>query len=273
MIGFGDKGLHSRFSTTSPIKAVDPTLSRNVAPCDPACLAISVGECIQRNYEIGSYGSELISASSRKSKIKCVNSGSSPCQKCSKSGIAGCVLSRPQPGTPKRDVHRVTKVQKRVSTQSQPRCSTAASSRLGPQPSSGNRPDVNKHLTDLSEGDILKALNVFTNKFPELAFVHVSAFMDEWRSSTGSKEIRALLAAILAVTKGQLSILKVSWDENLLSGDHYATSSKDILSDVLLEVPKIQVVQALLIITLYEWGCRNFHKAWVYCGKTRKRSQ
>lgn len=105
------------------------------------------------------------------------------------------------------------------------------------------------------------------NKFPELAFVHISNFMEEWRTAKGSKESSALLAVILAVTKGQLAVLQVSWDDSLLSADLYASFAKDILSNVLLESPKIQVVQALLIITLYEWGCRNFHKAWVYCGE------
>ena len=115
----------------------------------------------------------------------------------------------------------------------------------------------------------MKSLNVFTNKFPELAILHLPSFIAELRSRS-SKEVIALLSAVLAVTRSQICVSKASWGEDLLPREHYALYAKDLLKDLILQHPNIQVVQALLIITLHEWGSRDFHKAWIYCGKARQ---
>ncbi|KND88337.1 hypothetical protein TOPH_06921 [Tolypocladium ophioglossoides CBS 100239] len=92
------------------------------------------------------------------------------------------------------------------------------------------------------------ALSVFINNFPELAILHLPTFMKELRSAP-SPEGKTLLGAVLAVTRAQ---------------EHYALYAKDMLSGFILQPPKIRIV--LLIITLHEWGSRDFHKAWIYCG-------
>jgi hypothetical protein len=127
---------------------------------------------------------------------------------------------------------------------------------------------VGKHIAALPNTVILKTLNVFTNKFPELAIMHVPTFMAELGSRPLSREIMALLGAVLAVTQGQLAVLGASWADMLLTREEYALYTREMLSQFILQPPKLQVVQILLIITLYEWGTRNFHKAWMYCGKS-----
>ena len=126
---------------------------------------------------------------------------------------------------------------------------------------------VGRHIAALPNTVILKTLNVFTNKFPELAIMHVPTFMEELESRPLSREIMALLGAVLAVTSGQLAVLGASWVDMLLTREEYALYTREMLSQFILQPPKLQVVQILLIITLYEWGTRNFHKAWMYCGK------
>lgn len=37
--------------------------------------------------------------------------------------------------------------------------------------------------------------------------------------------------------------------------------------EILLDAPSIAVTQALLVLSLYEWGNCSFHKAWMYCGE------
>lgn len=126
---------------------------------------------------------------------------------------------------------------------------------------------VGRHIASLPNTVILKTLSAFTNKFPELAILHVPTFMAELESQALSKESMALLGAVLAVTRGQLTVLGAAWADILLSREEYAVYTRDMLSQFILQPPKLQVVQILLIITLYEWGTRNFHKAWVYCGE------
>ncbi|KAH8433933.1 fungal specific transcription factor domain-containing protein [Aspergillus melleus] len=83
---------------------------------------------------------------------------------------------------------------------------------------------------------------------------------------TRSEQTKALLGAVLVVTKPHGMIFNPAWVDGLLDADTYAIYTREILSGLVLEPPSIQVVQSLLIITLHEWGSRNFHKAWVYCG-------
>ncbi|KAB8227321.1 uncharacterized protein BDW43DRAFT_294487 [Aspergillus alliaceus] len=217
--------------------------------------------------------SSLSCAFCRKSKIKCVNSGSSPCQKCQKSQIPGCILSRPR--------HVATRVSRRRGRSNTDHKDHEEPS--GPRPVSpsheesraelfsdclGGDSDISRtdeHLASLPTGVILKSLNVFTNKFPELGILHLPTLMQAFELGC-SKETKVLLSAILLVTKSQLSFLNPSWASSLLSGKDYEFYARQALSEFILQPPNIQVVQALLIMTLYEWGGRNFHKAWVYCG-------
>jgi hypothetical protein len=39
-----------------------------------------------------------------------------------------------------------------------------------------------------------------------------------------------------------------------------------MLSEWSFKAPSLRVAQALLIMSLYEWGDREFHRAWIYCG-------
>lgn len=134
------------------------------------------------------------------------------------------------------------------------------------QTASYNETDsMDEHLTNLPMGVILKALNIFTAKFPELRILQASAFIKEYQTSR-SKEGKALLATTLAITRKQCSIVTGDWLRSLRSSESYATYAWSTLADAILQPPKVQVVQALLILTLYEWGVREYHKAWMHCG-------
>ncbi|KAG6227470.1 hypothetical protein E4U34_005620 [Claviceps purpurea] len=82
---------------------------------------------------------------------------------------------------------------------------------------------VTSRLTSLSNGVIVNAVNVFTNASAELAVLRLPTFIEEIRSERYS-ENKALIGAFLAVTTAQLL------------------------------APKLQIVQALLIIALHEGG-------------------
>ncbi|WXC40430.1 hypothetical protein SNK03_000259 [Fusarium graminearum] len=124
---------------------------------------------------------------------------------------------------------------------------------------------MDEHLTNLPMGVILKALNIFTAKFPELRILQASSFIKEYQT-VRTKEGKALLATTLAITRKQCSIVTGDWLRGLRGSESYATYAWSTLSDAILQPPKVQVVQALLILTLYEWGVREYHKAWMHCG-------
>jgi hypothetical protein len=127
---------------------------------------------------------------------------------------------------------------------------------------------VDRHLTNLSGDVILKSLNGFTGKYPELAILNHAAFVKEYQSSPIPPESKIVLAAILASSRSQFSLLNLPWLDSLLPREHYAHYAHEMLSEWSFKAPKLQVAQALLIMSLYEWGSREFHRAWIYCGTT-----
>ncbi|KAM0417228.1 hypothetical protein ACHAPT_012739 [Fusarium lateritium] len=217
----------------------------------------------------------------RKAKIKCVNSGTAPCQKCLKLGNSSCELTRPQARSAKKIAARAQRTTPEL-TPRDDHVSTVAStpditrqdpirpSRPSPSlsrrtASSWGQESVDDHLARLPIGVVLKALNIFTAKFPELRILQPSAFVKEYQSGR-SRESKVLLATILAITRKQSSICNGEWLHRLRSSDCYASYAWGVLSNLILQPPNVQVVQALLILTLYEWGVREFHKAWMHCG-------
>ncbi|KAJ5793822.1 hypothetical protein N7457_000421, partial [Penicillium paradoxum] len=128
-----------------------------------------------------------------------------------------------------------------------------------------NKNSVDSHLSSLSKDIILKSLNGFTGKYPEFAILNHSAFIKEFQSPI-SDESKILLAVILASSRVQFTLLGLPWEDSLLPREHYVSYAREMLSEWSFKAPKVQVAQASLIMSLYEWGSREFHRAWIYCG-------
>lgn len=121
-------------------------------------------------------------------------------------------------------------------------------------------------MSQISTSRKLAILKTFSNQFPELTIIHVLALMGGFASSPCLPQHKILFAAVLTVIKARLEPADVPWTDTLRSREEYAEYMRARLLEALLGSPKIEFVQALLIITLHEWGTRDFHKAWMYCG-------
>ncbi|KZL65572.1 fungal specific transcription factor domain-containing protein [Colletotrichum incanum] len=213
----------------------------------------------------------------RRSKIKCVNSGTPPCNKCEKSGRSDCALTRPHVASTGRAAKRARRATEEASSVScdhdvgSQRLLVSAPQSRGPAtPSSGmdyrdGREEMNRHLEQIPKDVIFIALEAFWRKFPELRVIHPSSFMQSF-GSTCPRESKALLATVLAMTKTQKPDSDRLRTQLLYASEHYASYACDILAACILQPPDVKVIQALLILTLYEWGTRDFHKAWMHCG-------
>ncbi|KAK7225209.1 hypothetical protein V2G26_013212 [Clonostachys chloroleuca] len=126
--------------------------------------------------------------------------------------------------------------------------------------------DIDEHMSQISTSRKLAILKTFSNQFPELTIIHVLALMGGFASSPCLPQHKILFAAVLTVIKARLEPADVPWTDTLRSREEYAEYMRARLLEALLGSPKIEFVQALLIITLHEWGTRDFHKAWMYCG-------
>ncbi|KAF3384394.1 hypothetical protein F1880_002656, partial [Penicillium rolfsii] len=213
-----------------------------------------------------------------RSKIKCVNTGKAPCRKCQRSGIPDCNLSRPQSKTPRKSFRRVQRADPAASnpqsttghdftTPAQPVQHSEVSGHPLPHVTTHgeDRVHVDSHIASLSPNLVLKALNIFTNKFPELGILHLPTFMQEFQTSCHD-DTKTLLAAILSVTQCYYSQSGFTGLDTLLSREQYAAYAREMLSRSSFQAPKLQVAQALLVMGLFEWGSREFHRAWIYCG-------
>lgn len=112
---------------------------------------------------------------------------------------------------------------------------------------------------------ILRSLNVFMNKHPELTILHLHSFSKQFEIAR-TDEAKTLLAAILAVVRSSLWLWDCPWVDSLLPSESYAVYVRKMLSDSAFQQPRLHVAQALLLMTLYEWGVREFHRSWIYCG-------
>ncbi|KAL5359076.1 hypothetical protein BJX96DRAFT_164193 [Aspergillus floccosus] len=199
----------------------------------------------------------------RRSKIKCVHSGTAPCQKCRKSKIRDCVLT-----TPRNKIQRSSRPGRSVQT-STPGIADEADA-LGPPDASATVHSrdsawVDSHLSNLTAEIVLNILNAFTNKHPELAILNHSAFIKDCQSPIRA-ETKTLLSAVLALSRPHLSLLNLPWVHSLLPGEHYAAYAREMLADKSFQTPHTHIAQALLVMALYEWGSREFHRAWIYIG-------
>ncbi|KAF0330653.1 putative transcriptional regulatory protein [Colletotrichum asianum] len=222
----------------------------------------------------------------RRSKIKCVNAGSPPCRKCEKSGRTDCQLTRPQVNATGRASKRARRdtgeafdaslrssvEQDGVSQQvhlSAPQSrgpATPSQGSVGPEYHHGHRRDeMDRHLQSIPKDLVFTALEAFWRKFPELRVIHPSSFMQDYGSNC-SRESKALLATVLAMTKTQNPDSDRLRTQILYPSERYAVYASEILAACILQSPDVKVIQALLILTLFEWGTRDFHKAWMHCG-------
>lgn len=209
--------------------------------------------------------------------MKCVHSGVPPCQRCLKSELQGCSLSRPPSKTPQKSKSQAS----RRSQPYEPRpaflplderarsCpgTPGATVQSDIQESTPDKASVDSHLANLSTEVILKSLHWFSGKHPEFAILNHSAILEEFHS-TCPPESKILLAAILASARAQFSLLGAPWEKDLLPREHYAIYAREMLSEWSFKAPRLQVAQASLIMGLYEWGIREFHRAWIHCGNS-----
>ncbi|CAI0643289.1 unnamed protein product [Colletotrichum noveboracense] len=124
---------------------------------------------------------------------------------------------------------------------------------------------MDRHLQSIPKDLVFTALEAFWRKFPELRVIHPSSFMQDYGSNC-SRESKALLATVLAMTKTQNPDSDRLRTQILYPSERYAVYASEILAACILQSPDVKVIQALLILTLFEWGTRDFHKAWMHCG-------
>jgi hypothetical protein len=112
----------------------------------------------------------------------------------------------------------------------------------------------------LNPQSVFEVAIIFRQKFPELAFLHLPTFLDNWK---GGDRSWVLIAAMFALC---CRLLRSCNKPKFISEDQFASYARVGLHSVLHDLPSLPMVQALLVMSMYEWGSGNGHGAWMHSG-------
>jgi hypothetical protein len=133
------------------------------------------------------------------------------------------------------------------------------------------KPDVVPLLTvqlamvETPKSLLLQATKTFTHKFPELAFLHLPS-VSLSINKLDLEKVQGLLTAILALCAPLLNATTKETIHTLRAAQEYGECIRNFISQEMKSAPKIEMVQTLLIISMYEWSIGSGYQAWMYSG-------
>lgn len=187
---------------------------------------------------------------SRRSKIKCVHEGKSPCRNCLKSGRTdpgNCVLAAPKLSSSRPR-------EKEVAVGEAPLCDPAKE-----VSTPHGRLLLRNVVGAFPKSLVVRSASHFKQKFPELAFLHIADFDANAQDRKG----HLFIAALVTLCASSMNAAQ----ELLVAVEDLAQMVRDGLSRAFWEPPDLTTVQALLIFSMYEWGSGRGYSAWMNTGK------
>ncbi|KAF2812532.1 uncharacterized protein BDZ99DRAFT_518363 [Mytilinidion resinicola] len=196
-------------------------------------------------------------ACERKSKVKCIHDGTSPCQGCEKAKLTEtCVLQGPFANRPPGE--------------------SLVKSKRKPTPLAGTGEErrrkiprfesstVSEFFSSVPTGLINEAVSILRLKFPEYGFIQPPS-LEPKHDQPDIEKLRLL--AILAVASRYMP------NQSLEQSEQYAAF---VRQDLLLHVaspPRLSIIQAFLVLALYEWGEGVGYRAWMFAGVAIRMAQ
>ncbi|KAH7363825.1 putative fungal-specific transcription factor [Rhexocercosporidium sp. MPI-PUGE-AT-0058] len=204
----------------------------------------------------------------RRSKIKCIHAGEPPCRNCLKSNREGCVLSGPfdpgqpagkahTPVTPSSSVQRRNAVFHSIDTET---LRQRAHSHHGFEGENDETKTPMEIILAMSPQLTLEVATVFNQKFPELAFLHLPTLLSR------SNEDATMWVQIAAMCALCCRLLTRTTQDRLVPEEKFYSYAREGLQSVRSGPPSLPSVQALLIMSMYEWGAGNGYAAWMDSG-------
>lgn len=239
--------------------------------CGPVCHASHAGKLFDAEAQ------DIADSYSSKAKVKCAHNGFAPCKRCNKIGNEDCLLVWP---TASKGGHSA---KERAPSSNQINGPSPANTGPVPEPhpslpvpeTSGRirSPrcnddemfDVDFELQRLPLGAVMSVMDAFGSNFSELRMLHPVLFQ-KYFAAERSEESKALLAALLSVTWQMSPPARNANTNTTISCGQYAVYASRRLSVHMLQHPDVRTVQALLILTIYEWGTGAFQEAWMHHG-------
>ncbi|CAM1507321.1 Fc.00g069620.m01.CDS01 [Cosmosporella sp. VM-42] len=191
----------------------------------------------------------------RKAKVKCKHTGSPPCQACLRSGsVDSCVLSgpaihprvirSPRGAKRKRQLHAGDVIHQSV--------------RKDGSPSAGPAGDLSQFFVSIPRQVVTKSLSIFRTQFPEYGFIHPSDLDFQPGQLSDSEMLKYM--AIVAVSHRYMDS-----EASSFGSDCAARVAQGIQSRI-HSLPCLNLIQAVLIMALHQWGDGEGYSAWMHAG-------
>ncbi|KAH6884804.1 fungal-specific transcription factor domain-containing protein [Thelonectria olida] len=195
----------------------------------------------------------------RRAKVKCKHNGHSPCIACQKRGTTEtCILLGPDIGpktcpSPKRRL--LKRKQLASDNQHEP-----GSTRI---PSPIIQHDIKHVFGEIERARFVRAATSVQSQFPELGFLHPIHVDHDSEDPSAAQMLRLL--TLLAVSD--------RYEVDLPDNANYILLTTAELHKRIITSPSLDLVQAFLILSVYNWGDGDGFSAWMHAGMACRMAQ
>jgi len=211
----------------------------------------------------------------RKGKTKCVyENGRAPCKNCAK-GMHECYLPSESMSHGGAHGHGVSPARvpqrTRESLPSERTVSSASGDRQGPPVAA-----VSRHVSSTNEKltpELMQECErVISKTLPACVAFHKPSFLQQVKGSTMEPTmVNALLT--MAARHSPAMIRRYGGHGGSSSAaEHFASKTIHLVNQA-LDQPSLADIQALCLLVVHEWGCRNAVRAYIYLGQAARMAQ
>ncbi|KAH6856998.1 hypothetical protein B0I37DRAFT_368974 [Chaetomium sp. MPI-CAGE-AT-0009] len=208
----------------------------------------------------------------RKGKTKCVyENGRSPCKNCAK-GMHECYLPSESMSHGGHGVSPARVQQRaRESLPSERTVSSTSGDRQAPPPSSVSR-HVSTTAEKLTPELMQEAERVISKTLPACVAFHKPSFLQQLKNASMDPTMVNALLTTAARHSPAMIRRYGGHGGGSAAAEHFASKTIGLIMQA-MDQPSLADIQALCLLVIHEWGCRNAVRAYVYLGQAARMAQ
>ncbi|KAK0715980.1 hypothetical protein B0H67DRAFT_487525 [Lasiosphaeris hirsuta] len=208
----------------------------------------------------------------RKGKTKCVyENGRAPCKNCAK-GMHECYLPSESMSHGGHGVSPARVQQRaRESLPSERAVSGASGERQGPPASNVSR-HVSSTAEKLTPELMQECERVISKTLPACVAFHKPSFLQQLKN--GAMDPTMVNALLTTAARHSPAMIRRYGGHGggSTAAEHFATKTINLIMQA-LDQPSLADIQALCLLVVHEWGCRNAVRAYIYLGQAARMAQ
>ncbi|SPQ23955.1 819a7ab9-2208-4d87-b103-33bb68571f6e [Thermothielavioides terrestris] len=208
----------------------------------------------------------------RKGKTKCVyENGRAPCKNCAK-GMHECYLPSESMSHGGHGVSPARVQQRaRESLPSERAVSSTSGDRQAPPATTVSR-HVSTTTEKLTPELMQECERVITKTLPACVAFHKPSFLQQLKNATMDPTMVNALLATAARHSPAMIRRYGGHGGGSAAAEHFASKTIGLIMQA-LDQPSLADIQALCLLVIHEWGCRNAVRAYIYLGQAARMAQ